>query len=47
MGQNLADIVAAAARNSDEIVTNAQQGLALDLDVGLKQQIVVFDYGTC
>ncbi len=35
-----------AARDTDEIVANAQQGFALDLNIGLKEKVEVFHYGT-
>jgi len=46
MRQDLADIRQAAARDSDEIVPNAQQPFPLDLHVGLEEEIEVFDYRT-
>ena len=43
MGENLAEIVDSAARNANEIVTDAQQGFPLDLHVGLEEKVEVFD----
>jgi hypothetical protein len=42
MGQDRPYIRYWSARDSDEIVADAQQGFPLDLHVGLKQKIEVF-----
>ncbi len=46
MGEDLANIFDFAARNADEIVADAQQGFPLDLHLGLKEKVEVFDDGT-
>ena len=46
MGEDLANAFECAARDADEIVADAQQGLPLDLDIGLKKKVKVFDHGT-
>ena len=46
MGQDLVYVFDPAARDTNEIVTNAQQGFALDLNLGLKEEVKMLHYGT-
>src|SRR5271155_2589799 len=46
MRQVLSEIRYAGARNTDEIVSNAQQQFPLDLHIGLEKKIKVFHHRT-